>query len=405
MPIDSQKVSPRRIAAFESTVDDADELAFISNFTLCNLIRQLSTINRRTSELMREVTVKMNRIEDRHYRLRERLLISERWISESQVDVVKNQNELFLRDPCRTGDDADDDESPLASAYQRIALPAPPLYMLNKFRTDNKDSSSFYSDPSVFYANRRVTSNAALSINASDSRPPSVRQNLRIIPPEHITQSITNSIYGETSLKSSRSCFMQKQFNKSLPSIEQRERPMSIGPTNDRKQDADSSRRSDTPQPPVPYFGGTGDFDNDFPPPPQCDDFPPEMCEPDFQPPNIQSELQQIGHSQEPRKLHNNATSATCRSDGNISATARYGACASVSSDLMAEIRRGFTLRKVKNENSHPAPMTKNVERNDVRFLMAEALKHRRRLVNLELSFDSSSSANKDNNESTVTDL
>lgn len=147
-------------AAAAANVNIVNELECVTNGTLANLVRQLSSLSRQAEELLTGVFEDASKILNRTVGLQQRIdslavkvetLDQLNEVSVTLRDKTKH-TETFFSDMMYTQQVLSKQQFPtsIAELYQNCDKP-PPLNKLDSYRDDGKDSLKFYTDPKYFF--------------------------------------------------------------------------------------------------------------------------------------------------------------------------------------------------------------------------------------------------------------
>lgn len=159
MPLSKHTVEPVKISQVHVSDGVNNELEFVSNATMCNVMRQISSIGKLATNMFEELTVDLTKITNRTRKLSDRVdklhenvqmmragdedltaclqgTVTRVFVSSKPADSqVLSQNMI----------------SPsMRSRYEEAEAP-PDLYQMDPLRDDQKISMSLYSDPSFFF--------------------------------------------------------------------------------------------------------------------------------------------------------------------------------------------------------------------------------------------------------------
>ncbi|XP_008212721.1 wiskott-Aldrich syndrome protein family member 3 isoform X1 [Nasonia vitripennis] len=160
MPLPKRLVEPVHVA--RGTIHDdfplPSELEAVTNGTLANTIRQLSSLSRHAEDLFGELTKEAHGLSDRANSLQARIdrLAVKVTQLDSNVEEVSLQD-IHMRKAFKSSVVFDQqvvsrDTMPTAmtETYHQCDTP-PPLDKLNVYREDGKDGLKFYTDPNYFF--------------------------------------------------------------------------------------------------------------------------------------------------------------------------------------------------------------------------------------------------------------
>ncbi|XP_058804941.1 actin-binding protein WASF3 isoform X2 [Phymastichus coffea] len=160
MPLPKRVVEPVHVA--RGTIPEdfplPSELEAVTNGTLANTIRQLSSLSRHAEDLFGELAKEAHNLSDRANSLQARIdrLAVKVTQLDSNVEEVSLQD-IHMRKAFKSSVVFDQqvvsrDTMPTAmlETYQQCDMP-PPLDKLNVYREDGKDGLKFYTDPNYFF--------------------------------------------------------------------------------------------------------------------------------------------------------------------------------------------------------------------------------------------------------------
>lgn len=157
MPLIKRCIEPVNISRVH-VGDEKNELECVTNHTLANVIRQLSSLSRHAEDMFGELLTEAGRFYHRANRLQDR--VDRLKVKVTQLDSTVEEvslQDINMRKPFRSSIIKDQqvikvESRPhaISTIYQHCDEP-PPLQKLNKFREDRKDSMKFYTDPSYFF--------------------------------------------------------------------------------------------------------------------------------------------------------------------------------------------------------------------------------------------------------------
>lgn len=166
MPLEQRVIHPIGVGRGCVPMDSAGNLAInipnelecVTNGTLANIIRQLSSLSRYAEDLFAAILQSASGLVVRSAALQTRIeRLSVRVVSlDSSVEEVSLQD-IHLRKAFKSNQTFDQQvvsrdsiPSALNNVYLRCA-PPPPLNKLNSYRDDGKDGLKFYTDPNYFF--------------------------------------------------------------------------------------------------------------------------------------------------------------------------------------------------------------------------------------------------------------
>lgn len=163
MPLPKRQVDPTFVArsVYEGNggqLQDATDLETVTNTTLTNIIRQLSSLSKHSEDLFGELARDAGQLSDRANSLQariDRLAIKVTQLDSTVEDV--SLTDIQLKKPFRSAIVFDQQifsratmPAPMLETYQLCDKP-PPLDKLNCYRDDGKDGLKFYTDPNYFF--------------------------------------------------------------------------------------------------------------------------------------------------------------------------------------------------------------------------------------------------------------
>lgn len=147
-------------AAAAANINIVNELECVTNGTLANLIRQLSSLSRQAEELLTGVFDDASKILTRTIKLQQRMDSLS-----AKIEAIEQPSDaaIILRDPANQHETFSSDmtcdqqvlskqqmPSSIAELYETCDQP-PPLSKLDQYRDDGKDGLKFYTDPTYFF--------------------------------------------------------------------------------------------------------------------------------------------------------------------------------------------------------------------------------------------------------------
>lgn len=147
-------------AAAAANINIVNELECVTNGTLANLIRQLSSLSRQAEELLTGVFDDASKLLNRTADIQQRMDALA-----AKVDLLEQPSEaaIAIRDPTNQQETFSSDmtcdqqvlskqkmPTSIAELYQMCDKP-PPLNKLDPYRDDGKDGLKFYTDPTYFF--------------------------------------------------------------------------------------------------------------------------------------------------------------------------------------------------------------------------------------------------------------
>ncbi|XP_040563301.1 uncharacterized protein SCAR [Lepeophtheirus salmonis] len=158
MPLPERVITPVNISRGTLQCPVPDELEGVTNGTLANIIRQLSSLSRHAEEMFGNLFEDANNIANRSSNLQAR--IDQLAIRVTQLDSTVEEvslQDIQLRKAYVSSQIFDQqvvsrESMPKAMLEAYIACDKPPpLDNLNPYRTDGKDGLKFYTDPNYFF--------------------------------------------------------------------------------------------------------------------------------------------------------------------------------------------------------------------------------------------------------------
>lgn len=238
-------------AAAAANINIVNELECVTNGTLSNLIRQLSSLSRQAEELLSGVFDESSKLLTRTVSLQQRM--------DTLATKIESQDQpsdapITLRDPTNQRETFSSDifcdqqilskhkmPTSIIELYQACDKP-PPLNILDPYRDDGKDGLKFYTDPTFFFElwkkemmktqgntglePKRPTANSqAPSVSSQDgSRHSTVRMHKAPLPPhQQIAQPTYNTGYQPNQLQSQQphQPYKQQQQQQQQPQQQQ----------------------------------------------------------------------------------------------------------------------------------------------------------------------------------------
>ncbi|RWS05458.1 wiskott-Aldrich syndrome protein family member 3-like isoform X2 [Dinothrombium tinctorium] len=166
MPLEQRVVEPICVSRGTLPLDSSGNLAIaipnelecVTNGTLANLIRQLSSLSRHAEDLFGGIVQESTRLIARATSLQgriERLGVKVTQLDSSVEEV--SLHDIHLRKPYKSCNNYDQQvvsrqtmSTSVAEKYEMCDKP-PPLDKLNPYRDDGKDGLKFYTDPNYFF--------------------------------------------------------------------------------------------------------------------------------------------------------------------------------------------------------------------------------------------------------------
>ncbi|XP_045197080.1 actin-binding protein WASF2-like [Mercenaria mercenaria] len=158
MPFIQRIVDPIHVSRVEVDKSVTNELECVTNHSLANIIRQLSSLSQHAedmfADLYRETTTFFNRASELNNRV-EHLRIKVTQLNPTEEEV--SLQDIHLRKPYQSSKQHDQQvvsritiPKAIQDVYNRCEKP-PALDKLNVYREDGKDCMKFYTDPSYFF--------------------------------------------------------------------------------------------------------------------------------------------------------------------------------------------------------------------------------------------------------------
>lgn len=157
MPLVKRSIEPQFVSRVVVAQGVRNELEFVSNSTLANVIQQLSSLSKHAQDLFNELHRETSCVFYRNCKLNERIDRLKQKIQ--QLNPVKDSvslQDMNQRKPFKSSVTKEQQILTLQSRPQAIAEtyaecePPPPLNKLDAYREDGKDSVKFYTDPGYF---------------------------------------------------------------------------------------------------------------------------------------------------------------------------------------------------------------------------------------------------------------
>ncbi|KAF7260781.1 Wiskott-Aldrich syndrome protein family member 3 [Paragonimus skrjabini miyazakii] len=159
MPLPKHTVQPVRVSQVAIPDHVENELEFVANATLCNLMRQMASISQLATNMFEELTAELSSLAERTMRLQNRLTSLHEDVQAMQKgdeDLTANVPLVQLA-PFTSKKPADSRvlsrntiPPSMRACYDR-AEPAPPLQQMDQLRDDRRISMKLYSDPDFFF--------------------------------------------------------------------------------------------------------------------------------------------------------------------------------------------------------------------------------------------------------------
>ncbi|CAB4060657.1 WASF [Lepeophtheirus salmonis] len=182
MPLPERVITPVNISRGTLQCPVPDELEGVTNGTLANIIRQLSSLSRHAEEMFGNLFEDANNIANRSSNLQAR--IDQLAIRVTQLDSTVEEvslQDIQLRKAYVSSQIFDQqvvsrESMPKAMLEAYIACDKPPpLDNLNPYRTDGKDGLKFYTDPNYFlnYGGKKMVKDTERMMNDRGKKHPS----------------------------------------------------------------------------------------------------------------------------------------------------------------------------------------------------------------------------------------
>nr|CAH8868572.1 unnamed protein product [Trichobilharzia regenti] len=159
MPLPKHTVQPVKLSQVVVPNGVDNELEFVVNSTVCNVMRQIASISRLANNMFEELTNDLSRLVERTARLQNRLgkLHEDMQMARNgDEDLTAGVQEVEL--PVFTSKKPTDSQvlnrntiPPSMQSHYDQAEPAPALQQMDALRDDKKISMKLYSDPSFFF--------------------------------------------------------------------------------------------------------------------------------------------------------------------------------------------------------------------------------------------------------------
>ncbi|CAH8573215.1 unnamed protein product [Schistosoma turkestanicum] len=159
MPLPKHTVQPVKLSQVVVPDGVDNELEFVVNSTICNVMRQIASVSRLANTMFEELTTDLSRLVERTVRIQNRLgkLHEDMQIARNgDEDLTAGVHEVEI--PVFTSKKPTDSQvlnqntipPSMRSLYDQ-AEPAPALQQMDELRDDKKTSMRLYSDPSFFF--------------------------------------------------------------------------------------------------------------------------------------------------------------------------------------------------------------------------------------------------------------
>ena len=160
MPLPRYTIQPTRISQVQMPEKLDNELEFVSNETLCNLMHQMASVASVASEIFDELTTDLAAISNRLGRIEERVTsISSTLKSLPASDEFLSVGLQQLSTPVPGVREQELDSQVLnrntkprcMQAQYEAAEAPPPLHLMDPLRDDGRTTARLYSDPRFFF--------------------------------------------------------------------------------------------------------------------------------------------------------------------------------------------------------------------------------------------------------------
>ncbi|XP_072317804.1 actin-binding protein WASF1 isoform X1 [Eucyclogobius newberryi] len=158
MPLVKRTIEPRHLCHTVLPRNIKNELECVTNISLANVIRQLSSLSKYAEDLFGELFNEAHSFSFRVNSLQER--VDRLSISVTQLDPKEEElslQDITMRKAFRSSTIQDQQlfertslPVPMEETYETCERP-PPLHILTPYRDDGKDSLKFYTNPSYFF--------------------------------------------------------------------------------------------------------------------------------------------------------------------------------------------------------------------------------------------------------------
>ncbi|KAK2154668.1 hypothetical protein LSH36_261g03049 [Paralvinella palmiformis] len=158
MPLIKRGIEPVNLSRTHVGPGVQNELECVTNSTLANVIRQLSSLSKHAEDMFSELTQEANNFFHRANQIQER--VDRLKIKVTQLDSTGEEvslQDIHMRKPYKSSTKKDQQIITLATRPEAISEiyalcdAPPPLDKLNPYREDGKDSRKFYTDPTYFF--------------------------------------------------------------------------------------------------------------------------------------------------------------------------------------------------------------------------------------------------------------
>ncbi|RNA02909.1 wiskott-Aldrich syndrome family member 3-like [Brachionus plicatilis] len=158
MPFTKHIIEPINISQCPLPPGEPNELECISNLTLANVIRQLSSLGQHAGRIFDELVQDAAKINNRSQLLSQRIdnlrqKVADLDIQNEEVSLEDCQNKKQFRNSVKIEQKVVSRKTmpeAMKLMYQN-ADPPPALDRLNPYRRDGKDCMKFYTDPEFFF--------------------------------------------------------------------------------------------------------------------------------------------------------------------------------------------------------------------------------------------------------------
>uniref|UniRef100_A0A3P8X512 WASP family member 1 n=1 Tax=Cynoglossus semilaevis TaxID=244447 RepID=A0A3P8X512_CYNSE len=158
MPLVKRSIEPRHLCHTVLPRNIKNELECVTNISLANVIRQLSSLSKYAEDLFGELFNEAHSFSFRVNSLQER--VDRLSVSVTQLDPKEEElslQDITMRKAFRSSTIQDQQlfdrtslPIPLQETFQTCEQP-PPLNILSPYRDDGKEGLKFYTDPSYFF--------------------------------------------------------------------------------------------------------------------------------------------------------------------------------------------------------------------------------------------------------------
>lgn len=158
MPFIQRIVEPTHVSRVEVGQGIQNELECVTNHSLANIIRQLSTLSKHAEDMFSELYQETNDFFKRASQLNGRIEHLRMTVMElNPTEEIVSLQDIHLRKPYRSSNQHDQQvvskttiSRAILETYNRCEKP-PALDKLNQYREDGKDCMKFYTDPGYFF--------------------------------------------------------------------------------------------------------------------------------------------------------------------------------------------------------------------------------------------------------------